>query len=131
MLKKIQVRSDHRGTLIVFEENENLNFKPIRIYLLMSNSSNEARGFHAHHKLNQLIVCLAGSCAIKTIDRDLKPTIYNLKSIEMGLSIGPYTWREITFMSKDCILLVNCDRNYEKEDYIHDFKQFKKICQTL
>ena len=131
MLQSIRVKSDHRGTLIVFENKENLDFIPVRSYVLMNNQNNEKRGFHAHKKLNQLIVCLAGTCTIKTIDKNLEENNYSLNSLEKGLIIEPYTWREITSMSKSCILLVNCDRAYETDDYIHDLKKFKEICQTL
>tara|TARA_A100001011_G_C14261717_1_gene822737 strand:- start:1424 stop:1819 length:396 start_codon:yes stop_codon:yes gene_type:complete len=131
MLQSIKVKTDHRGSLIVFENEENLDFVPTRSYILMKNQNNEKRGFHAHKKLNQLIVCLAGSCKIKTIDKNMKENNYFLNSLEKGLKIEPYTWREITSMSKSCIVIVNCDRPYEPDDYIHDFKKFKEICQTF
>lgn len=131
MLKSVKLRTDERGTLIVFENKENLDFVPVRSYVLLNNFKNRLRGSHAHIKLNQFLVCLSGSCSIKIVDKNLNEKNYDLNSPDEGLRIKPISWREITYMSRSCVILVSCDREYELDDYIHDYKKFKELCLTF
>ena len=52
--------------------------------------------------------------------------ILNYKN-KKGLLLKPKTWCKIKFKTNNCILMVFCDREYEFEDYIEDYKNFLKI----
>lgn len=130
MLEKVSIIKDFRGELIVFENGTNLDFDPIRSYLIFNNISSEPRGFHAHKKLNQLIICLRGSCNITIVSKSFEKFEYHLNDSYSALRIFPMTWREIYNMTDDCILLVFCDMKYDVTDYIYTFEDFKKLCNV-
>ena len=39
-------------------------------------------------------------------------------------------WDEQVYLTKDTVLLVLSNMKYVPEDYIHDFKEFKKLKQN-
>lgn len=123
--KKIKFKSigDSRGSLISFEEYKNIPFKIKRVYFLYDNDKGLSRGFHAHIKLKQVLVCITGSCEI-IIDDGKVRTNYKLNNPEVGLYIEGCLWREIHHISKDCILAVLADEYYDENDYIRDYDQF-------
>jgi len=85
------------------------------------------RGFHAHKRLNQLFVCVAGSCKLSLSDGKKEETI-DMTAFGSALSVGPGLWRVISDLSPDCVLMVLADRPYEEDDYIRDFAAFKETC---
>ena len=44
-----------------------------------------------------------------------------------GYLLKPKTWCRLKFKSKNSILMVFCDREYEFKDYIEKYKDFLKI----
>ena len=52
--------------------------------------------------------------------------ILNYKN-KKGLLLKPKTWCKIKFKTNNCILMVFCDREYEFEDYIEDYKNFLNL----
>ena len=52
---------------------------------------------------------------------------YVLSESDKCLHIPPMIWCSQKYYSKNTVLLVFCDRPYEKNDYIHDYDQYKKI----
>ncbi|MDY5518798.1 FdtA/QdtA family cupin domain-containing protein, partial [Campylobacter lanienae] len=52
---------DGRGQLVSLESLKNIPFDIKRVYYIYDTNT-EPRGFHAHTKLEQVVVALAGSC---------------------------------------------------------------------
>lgn len=121
MLKDLKIHTDVRGNLIAFEKGNNLDFELKRTYILSKNTKALPRGFHSHKNLNQLIVCLAGSCEILLQGRDQvkDQQKYTLQE-NQSCRIYPNTWREIHAMSPNCILMVLCDKEYDPNDYCYE-----------
>jgi hypothetical protein len=49
-----------------------------------------------------------------------------LDSSAKGLLIGPGLWREMHDFSRDCLLMVFADAEYDEADYIRDRAEFIK-----
>lgn len=120
---KFQSIGDRRGSLISFEADKNIPFGIKRVYFLYNNDENLSRGFHAHIKLKQVLVCITGSCEI-IIDDGKSRINYELNDPKLGLYIEGRLWREIHHISKDCVLAVLASEHYDESDYIRDYDQF-------
>jgi dTDP-4-dehydrorhamnose 3,5-epimerase-like enzyme len=114
---------DARGSLSVVEFGNVLPFFVRRIYWIYGTKSGVSRGFHAHKKLQQFCVCVAGSVRISLFDGQKEESVILDSSLE-GLLIGPSLWREMHDFSPDCVLMVFADAEYDEADYIRDREQF-------
>ena len=119
----IPQRGDSRGQLAVAELGGVLPFAARRIYWIHGTTPGVSRGFHAHRKLRQLCVCVAGSVRLSLFDGRRKESVV-LDSSAKGLLIGPGLWREMHDFSPDCVLMVFADAEYDEADYIRDRDQF-------
>jgi len=122
----LEVHGDQRGSLISIESNKNIPFTLKRIYYLFNTNVSESRGFHAHRNLEQLLICVNGSCEIK-VQNNEKTAWFKLASPAKGLYIKDLVWREMHDFSHDCILLVIASHEYDEFDYIRSFNEFKRI----
>ena len=122
-LVDIPRRGDARGQLSVAELGGALPFAARRVYWLHGTKPGVSRGFHAHKKLHQLCVCVAGSVRISLFDGRREESVL-LNSSAKGLLIGPGFWREMHDFSPDCVLMVFADAEYDEADYIRDRDQF-------
>ena len=77
------------------------------------------RGFHAHRKLHQVLICLNGSVKIK-VKTPKEETEFILDNSSVGLYIGPYIWREMYNFSEGAVLLVLASDYYNEADYIRN-----------
>ena len=122
-LVDIPQRGDARGGLSVAELGGALPFAVRRVYWIHGTQPGVSRGFHAHKKLHQLCVCVAGSVRIVLFDGRREESVV-LDSSAKGLLIGPGLWREMHDFSPDCVLMVFADTEYDEADYIRDRDQF-------
>ena len=122
-LVEIPQRGDTRGGLSVVELGGVLPFVVRRIYWIYGTKSGVSRGFHAHKKLRQLCVCVAGSVRLSLFDGRHEESVV-LDSSAKGLLIGPGLWREMHDFSPDCVLMVFADAEYDEADYIRDREAF-------
>ncbi|HAW94462.1 MULTISPECIES: sugar 3,4-ketoisomerase [unclassified Arsukibacterium] len=120
---ELQQRGDERGYLTIIEARKNIPFDIKRIYFLTSLSSDMPRGFHAHHQLEQLAVCVAGSCEV-LLDNGYKKERVKLQGPDRALRIEPKVWHEMYGFSKDCVFLVVASEVYDEADYIRDYQLF-------
>ena len=118
-------RDDARGQLTVAELGGALPFAVRRAYWLHGTKPGVSRGFHAHKRLRQLCVCVAGSVRISLFDGRKEESVV-LASPTQGLLIGPGLWREMHDFSPDCVLMVFADAEYDEADYIRDRAEFIK-----
>ena len=122
-LVEIPQRGDTRGGLSVVELGGVLPFVVRRIYWIYGTKPGVSRGFHAHKKLRQLCVCVAGSVRLSLFDGRHEESVV-LDSSAKGLLIGPGLWREMHDLSPDCVLMVFADAEYDEADYIRDREAF-------
>lgn len=122
-LVDIPQRGDARGGLSVAELGGALPFAVRRVYWIHCTAPGVSRGFHAHKKLRQLCVCVAGSVRLSLFDGRREQSVL-LDSPTKGLLIGPGLWREMHDFSPDCVLMVFADAEYDEGDYIRDRAEF-------
>ena len=113
---------DARGGLIAIESNQSIPFEIKRLYYIF-NTTNQARGFHAHINLKQVAICLKGSCRF-ILDDGFKKEQVVLNAATEGLLIEGLVWREMHDFSEDCVLLVLASQHYDEADYIRDYDAF-------
>lgn len=119
-------KADGRGKLIALESSLNIPFDIKRVYYLYDSNVDGARGFHAHIKLRQVLLCVSGSCKVH-LESSAGVVVHELNSPSHGLLVEGVVWREMKNFSKDCVLLVLASELYDEQDYIHDHDQFKNI----
>jgi dTDP-4-dehydrorhamnose 3,5-epimerase-like enzyme len=117
---------DERGGLVAIEASKHIPFEIKRAYYIFGTQVGVARGFHAHKKLQQLAICVAGKCRMLLDDGVVKESVW-LDSPTKGLLIGNNVWREMHDFSDGCVLLVLASEHYEESDYIRDYSEFKRL----
>lgn len=113
---------DPRGNLSVIEK-EVVPFEIKRVYYLYDVPAGAERGGHAHKKLQQFLVALAGSFDVVLNDGKNEQTITLNKPFE-GLLITNGIWRELKNFSSGAVCLVIASNVFDEEDYIREFKEF-------
>ena len=113
------------GFLIALEENREIPFNIRRIYYIYNVPKEIKRGFHAHKRLEQVLICMSGSVKIKVGDGNEK-RIIELSNSSKGLYIGPGAWHEMYEFTQNSVLLILASDYYDENDYIRDYEKFKK-----
>lgn len=118
-----QEHGDERGQLIALEETKEIPFTIKRVYYMYDTGEGVRRGFHSHRTLEQILICIHGSCRVLLDDGREKETVLLNKPYE-GIYVGPDTWREMYDFSPDAVLLVLASQIYDESDYIRDYEKF-------
>ena len=114
---------DDRGQLIALEELKDIPFKIKRVYYIYDTKDGVRRGFHAHKKLEQILICVSGSCKIH-LDNGKETAEVLLNTPDEGLYISNAIWREMYDFSPDAVLLVLASELYDEKDYIRNYDKF-------
>lgn len=121
-----QQHGDERGMLVALEEFKDIPFEIKRVYYMYDTKPDIHRGFHAHKKLEQILICIHGSCKI-LLDNGAEKKIVSLEKPYEGLYISNDMWREMYDFSSDAVLLVLASEIYCEEDYIRDYDEFLRF----
>lgn len=87
------------------------------------------RGFHAHKKLEQILICIHGSCKIR-LDNGYEKKIVPLEKPYEGLYVANAMWREMFDFSKDAVLMVLASELYDENDYIRNYDEFLEFIKN-
>ncbi len=120
-----QPHGDQRGQLVSMEEHKDIPFHIKRVYYMYDTKDGVVRGHHAHKKLEQILVCIHGSCKIK-LDNGRETKIVPLEKPYEGLYVANNMWREMYDFSADAVLLVFASELYDPDDYLRDYDEFLK-----
>ncbi len=120
-----QQHGDDRGMLVALEEFKDIPFEIKRVYYLYDTKKGVRRGFHAHRSLEQILICIHGSCRV-LLDNGMEQKTVSLEKPYEGLYIANDIWREMYDFSSDAVLLVLASDFYREEDYIRDYDTFKR-----
>lgn len=118
-----QEHGDDRGQLIALEETKEIPFAIKRVYYMYDTGKGVRRGFHSHRTLEQILICIHGSCKVMLDDGAEQREITLDKPYE-GIYVGPNIWREMYDFSQDAVLLVLASQLYDENDYIRDYNLF-------
>ena len=114
---------DDRGQLIAIEAMKDLPFEVKRVYYIYDTIVGVRRGFHAHRNLQQILICVSGSCKIHLDDGHDTAEVLLDKPSE-GLYIANDMWREMYDFSEGAVLLVLASEYYDEADYIRNYDAF-------
>ena len=120
-----QQHGDDRGQLVALEEFKDIPFEIKRVYYMYDTGEGIHRGFHAHRSLEQILICIHGSCKV-LLDNGTEKKVISLEKPYEGLYIANDMWREMYDFSSDAVLLVLASDFYKEEDYIRDYDVFLK-----
>jgi hypothetical protein len=120
--------SDARGLLVAIEGTIDVPFSIARAYYIVA-AEGARRGCHAHRTLEQVAVCITGSCRMLLDDATERREVL-LDRPDQGLYIGPMRWREIHDFSEGCALLVLASAHHDEADYIRDYPAFLAEAQA-
>lgn len=117
---------DDRGQLVAIEENKDLPFDIKRVYYIYETLPGVRRGFHAHRNLQQILLCVNGSCKIH-LDNGHDTAEVTLDKPNEGLYIANDMWREMYDFTPGTVLLVLASEYYDEADYIRNYDDFIKM----
>ena len=122
---KIKTHSNKTGKLTSLSFNKKFPIKVKRIFFI-NGRKNKTRGNHAHKKCSQLFVPLFGKFIlnIKTPYKQKRIELSHLK--KNGVLVPPKYWCSINFVTKNSVLMVACDKYYNTNDYLRNFREYEK-----
>jgi dTDP-4-dehydrorhamnose 3,5-epimerase-like enzyme len=84
------------------------------------------RGKHSHHKTKQILIAVSGGVTV-VCDDGKERRNYVLNEPNRALYIPEMIWDEQIYQSEDSVLLVLSNTNYEPDDYIEDYDEFRRL----
>lgn len=121
-----QPHGDDRGQLVALEEYKDIPFEIKRVYYMYDTKEGVRRGFHAHKSLEQILICIHGTCKV-LLDNGTEKKVVPLERPYEGLYIANNMWREMYDFSPDAVLMVLASDFYKEEDYIRDYDEFLRF----
>jgi dTDP-4-dehydrorhamnose 3,5-epimerase-like enzyme len=88
--------------------------------------SGATRGGHSLKVTEQVIIALSGSFDVVLDDGVVRQSFF-LNRPHYGLYIHPGVWRELKNFSSNSIVLTLASTIFNEEDYIRNYKLFKKM----
>lgn len=124
-IKKISfpMRQNETGSLTFLEAQHDVPFDIKRIYYIHDVASGARRGAHAHKALQQVYICIHGTCKV-LLDNGKERTTVELNQPSEGLVFEDLVWREIFDFSPSSVLLVLASDFYDESDYIRNYQDF-------
>ncbi len=118
-----QPHGDDRGQLVALEEFKDIPFQVKRVYYMYDTVEGVVRGKHAHKSLEQILICIHGSCKV-LLDNGEEKKVIPLEKPYEGLYVSNVMWREMFDFSPDAVLMVLASELYDEADYIRDYDEF-------
>lgn len=115
---------DARGNLSFIEEENHIPFKIQRVYWIYDVPGGEFRGSHAFRQTQEFIVALSGSFDVILNDGKTEYR-FPLNRSYFGVYVPKMIWRKLENFSTNSLALILASTNYNQEDYIRDFNDFK------
>ena len=113
---------DARGNLSFAEQNNHIPFEIKRTYWIYDVPGGESRGGHAFRKNEEMIIALSGAFEVVVDDGEQQKRFYLNRSY-----YGLYIRRTMENFSTNAFALEFGSEHYDKNDYVHDYEQFKKL----
>lgn len=123
-----QRHGDDRGMLVALETGKEIPFNVKRVYYMYDTVTGVRRGFHAHKCLEQILICIHGSCKIH-LDNGQETAEVDLNTPYEGLYVSNDMWREMYDFSPDAVLMVLASELYDESDYIRNYDEFLKYVE--
>jgi dTDP-4-dehydrorhamnose 3,5-epimerase-like enzyme len=130
-LKVVALRqfADERGVLAPVELTDVVPFTVVRLFWVRDVPPGIQRGAHAHVACHQFMICGAGSVAVDAFDGVAERTV--TLAAGTAVHVPPALFTTERFADSRSVLMVLCDRPYEREDYLHDRASFVAHRQAI
>lgn len=109
---------------ISIAEKTNLPFTPKRIYWTYFTPESVERGGHAHKELNQILIAVSGRIELEIELLSGEKFSFILDKPSIGVFIPKLCWRTMKY-SHNAVQICIASHEYEEEDYIRDYQEFK------
>ncbi len=113
---------DERGLFIAVNQ---IPFKAERIFFISNVPEGEVRGNHFSKTSKFLYILIKGACKV-SLDSGVDLEVHDLKTGD-ALFFSKYTWMKVYDFSREAILCVLSDTNYNASDYVDDYNEFCRI----
>ncbi len=110
-------------------EFDDLPFVPKRMFYVFNVPKGEIRGYHAHYKTKQLLICIQGMIVVQLLHYGKIEN--HLLTLGESVFVDSMVWDSQKYLTEDAILLSLCSTKYNKDDYITDLNEFEKIERTI
>ena len=114
------------GKLIPIEFDKDISFDVKRMFYVYDVHDQNDRGKHSHYKTKQILIAINGGVTV-ICDDGKKRRNYVLNEPNKALFIPELIWDEQVSHSENSVLLVLSNTNYDIDDYIEDYDEFKRI----
>ena len=114
------------GKLIPIELDKDIPFEVKRMFYVYDVHDQNDRGKHSHHKTKQILIAVSGGVTV-ICDDGKKRRNYVLNEPNKALLIPEMIWDEQVYHSESSVLLVLSNTNYDLNDYIEDYDEFKRL----
>ena len=127
-VKKITLKTftEPDGKLIPIELDKDIPFEVKRMFYVYDVHDQNDRGKHSHHKTKQILIAVNGGVTV-ICDDGKKRRNYVLNEPNKALLIPEMIWDEQVYHSESSVLLVLSNTNYDVNDYIEDYDEFKRL----
>lgn len=116
------------GQLSVFESGVNIPFDIKRVFTVLAHAQ-EHRGDHAHLECTQILVCLSGEIEVRCDDGLGGTSRHVLRPDTDALLVPPGIWAAEIYRKDRSVMLVLCDKGYDPNDYLRDYKTFSQLAR--
>ena len=114
------------GKLTPIELDRDIPFEVKRMFYVYDVHDQNDRGKHSHHKTKQILIAVSGGVTVVCADGKERRN-YVLNEPSRALYIPEMIWDEQIYQSEDSVLLVLSNTNYEPDDYIEDYDEFRRL----
>jgi len=121
---------DPRGNLTFLEGREHIPFTISRVYWLYDVPGGETRGGHAYKKLQEIVISLSGSFDL-ILDDGRDKWKFSLNRSYFGVYVPNMIWRTLENFSTNSFCLILSSLPFSEEDYLRDYKEFKKLKSSI
>ncbi len=118
--------TDRRGNLSFIEAEKHIPFPIARAYWIYDIPGGQKRGSHAFKSQHEVIIALSGSFDVMLDDGNEK-RVHTLNRSYMALYVPNMLWRSLGNFSTNALCLVLTSGSYSEDDYIRNYKDFKKV----
>jgi hypothetical protein len=114
---------DPRGSLTIVEAERDIPFAIERTYHLHGVPTGGRRGGHAHRRLEQMLIAVAGAFEV-ILDDGAERRRVRLADPRVGLYIPAGIWREMDSFTNGSVCVVLASMPYEASDYVREYEEF-------
>lgn len=118
--------TDRRGNLSFIEAEKHIPFPIARAYWIYDIPGGQKRGSHAFKSQHEVIIALSGSFDV-LLDDGKERRVHTLNRSYMALYVPNMLWRSLDNFSTNALCLVLTSGSYSEDDYIRNYKDFKKV----